>query len=160
MPIIRPPHGDERVSLLDIWERSVRATHHFLGPEDIDFYRPMVRELLGSSLEFWAACREESNTPFGFMGLDRLPAAGKTAADAWKLEALFIDPDQARRGSGALLVRHARLLHTRPKGALILDVNEQNPGALAFYRRLGFVQTGRSPVDGAGRPFPLIHMRG
>ena len=150
MPIIRPPHSDERGILLDVWERSVRATHHFLSAGDIEFFRPMVRELLASPMEFWTACRENANTPLGFMGLD------KDGDDpVWKLEALFIDPDESRRGTGSLLVRHARIL----KGPLILDVNEQNPGALAFYQHLGFIKTGRSPLDGAGRPFPLIHMR-
>ena len=40
-----------------------------------------------------------------------------------------------------------------------LDVNEQNPGAVEFYRRRGFEQVGRSPVDSDGRPFPLLHFR-
>ncbi len=151
MPVIRPPHSDERGILLTIWERSVHATHGFLSAGDVDFYRPMVKELLGSPMEFWTACHEGSNTPLGFMGLDR----DGDDAFPWKLEALFIDPDQSRRGAGSLLVRHAGIL----KGKLHLDVNEQNPGALAFYRRLGFVRTGRSPLDGAGRPFPLIHMK-
>lgn len=148
MPIIRPPHRDEREALLDVWERSVRASHTFLASEDIDFYRPMVRALFASSMEFWVACREGTNTLSGFMGLDR-------DEPCWKLEALFVDPDESRRGVGSLLVRHARIL----KGPLILDVNEQNPGAVAFYRRLGFTQTGRSPLDGSGRPFPLLHMK-
>ncbi|MDX6748439.1 hypothetical protein SH611_01325 [Geminicoccaceae bacterium 1502E] len=28
----------------------------------------------------------------------------------------------------------------------------------AFHRKCGFATVGRSEVDGAGRPFPLIHM--
>ena len=40
-----------------------------------------------------------------------------------------------------------------------LDVNEQNPQAVGFYEHEGFVVAGRSPVDDAGRPFPLLHMR-
>ena len=40
-----------------------------------------------------------------------------------------------------------------------VDVNEQNPEAVAFYRRLGFEVEGRSALDSAGRPFPLLHMR-
>ena len=44
-------------------------------------------------------------------------------------------------------------------GVRTLDVNEQNPLAAGFYERAGFVVVGRSPVDGAGRPFPLLHMR-
>lgn len=41
---------------------------------------------------------------------------------------------------------------------LTVDVNEQNAGAHAFYKKYGFVQTGRSELDGAGKPYPLIHM--
>jgi putative acetyltransferase len=40
-----------------------------------------------------------------------------------------------------------------------LDVNEQNPQALGFYQHQGFVITGRSPLDGQGNPFPLLHLR-
>ncbi|MGG2473877.1 acetyltransferase, partial [Rhizobium sp. BR5] len=28
-----------------------------------------------------------------------------------------------------------------------------------FYRRLGFEPTGRSDLDGQGRPYPLVHLR-
>jgi putative acetyltransferase len=41
---------------------------------------------------------------------------------------------------------------------LTVDVNEQNPGALAFYLRMGFVARGRSERDGQGRPYPLLHL--
>lgn len=39
-----------------------------------------------------------------------------------------------------------------------VDVNEQNPDDIGFYKRLGFSLVGRSPLDGQGNPFPLIHM--
>lgn len=150
MLIIRPPHAGERDLLHAVWERSVRATHSFLTEEDISYYSPMVRQVLDTDMEFWAACDNASNIPVGFLALDQSPE------NEWKLEALFVDPDRSRRGAGTLLLRHALLL----KGYLLLDVNEQNPGARAFYERLGFRATGRSPFDGMGRPFPLIHMEG
>ena len=28
--------------IIEIWESSVRATHHFLKPEEIGFYKPLV----------------------------------------------------------------------------------------------------------------------
>ncbi|HET8946999.1 MAG TPA: GNAT family N-acetyltransferase, partial [Candidatus Polarisedimenticolia bacterium] len=31
--------------------------------------------------------------------------------------------------------------------------------ALKFYKACGFEVEGRSPVDGAGRPFPLLHLK-
>lgn len=152
MSLIRPPHAAERDLLLALWERSVRATHHFLGERDIAFYRPMVRLFLHSSLELWVAAAEGADTPLGFMGLDTSSASTLE----WKVEALFVDPAHSRRGVGTLLTRHARLL----KGRLTLDVNEQNTGARAFYSRLGFIEAGRSPRDGAGKPFPLLHLKG
>lgn len=41
--------------------------------------------------------------------------------------------------------------------AKAVDVNEQNPDALAFYEGRGFVIKGRSETDGEGRPFSLLH---
>ncbi len=40
-----------------------------------------------------------------------------------------------------------------------VDVNEQNTQALDFYLRRGFHVVGRSPLDGQGRPYPLLHLR-
>jgi putative acetyltransferase len=40
-----------------------------------------------------------------------------------------------------------------------VDVNEQNPQGVAFYRYMGFEPVGRSELDGQGNPFPLLHMR-
>jgi putative acetyltransferase len=39
------------------------------------------------------------------------------------------------------------------------DVNEQNGQAVGFYKRMGFTATGRSPLDGQGRPYPLLHLK-
>ena len=40
-----------------------------------------------------------------------------------------------------------------------MDVNEQNPQGVAFYRHMGFEQVGRSALDGQVNPFPLLHMK-
>src|SRR5262245_39841838 len=72
-----------------------------------------------------------------------------------KMEALFLDPEFHRQGGGRWLVRHAQEMH----GELTTDVNEQNPAARRFYQGCGFVVEGRSEVDDAGRPFPLLYMR-
>jgi len=44
------------------------------------------------------------------------------------------------------------------QATLLLDVNERNRQALAFYEAHGFVITGRSDTDADGRPFPLLHL--
>ena len=128
---------------MDIWLRSVRATHTFLTEDDIQSLLPLVRDAALPALELWVLCAE-SGAAVGFLGLDGA-----------KVEALFIAPEWCRRGGGRMLLDHARRL----KGALAVDVNEQNPGAVRFYEACGFAVVGRSEVDGAGRPFPLLHLR-
>ena len=142
---IRAARSEDQDSLVGIWLRSVRATHTFLSEDDIQSLLPFVRDELGpdSELELWVLAGEEG-TAVGFTGL-----VGTDVA------ALFLDPDRHRRGGGRMLIEHARRL----KGALTVDVNEQNPDAVRFYEATGFETVGRSPTDDAGRPFPILHMR-
>lgn len=128
--------------LLEIWLESVRATHGFLSEADVATLLPEVRDLALPALELWVLC-DDGGELLGFMGLDGA-----------KVEALFIAPSSSRRGGGRMLIEHARRL----KGPLAVDVNEQNPAALRFYEAMGFRAQGRSAVDSAGRPFPLLHL--
>lgn len=141
---IRPAVAAEADQLVAIWLRSVRATHTFLTEDDIQGLLPFVREELNDpvGLDLWVLV--DDDMPVGFAGL-----AGADVA------ALFLDPDHRRRGGGRLLIEHAQRLH----GWLTVDVNEQNPDAVRFYEAMGFEIVGRSPDDGAGRPFPILHMR-
>jgi putative acetyltransferase len=141
---IRRAIPTDRDLLLEIWERSVRATHTFLSEDDVQSFRPLVRDYLAADQsEFWVLC-SEADVVVGFMGL-----SGN------KMESLFLAPEFHRRGGGRRMVRHAQDL----RGELTVDVNEQNPAACRFYEACGFVVEGRSEVDDAGRPFPLLHMR-
>jgi putative acetyltransferase len=129
--------------LVEIWLRSVRATHTFLSEEDIQSFLPIVRDVALAELEIWVLCIS-SGPPVGFMGLtDNM------------VQALFLAPEFCRRGGGKQLIQHAQKL----KGELTVDVNEQNPDACRFYEACGFVVEGRSELDSNGRPFPLLHMR-
>jgi len=141
---IRRASSPERPALFDIWRRSVTGSHRFLREEDVQTLTPAVHEYLSlPKLQLWVLC-DPSNTPVGFMGLQ----------DA-AVDSLFIAPEHWRQGGGTLLINYARQLN----GLLTVDVNEQNTGALDFYRAMGFEVIGRSPVDSAGRPFPLLHLR-
>jgi putative acetyltransferase len=140
---IRRAVPTDRDILLDIWLRSVRATHAFLSEDDIQSFLPVVRDVALAQLDVWVLC-SPSGAPMGFMGM-----SGN------KMEALFLAPEFLRRGGGRRLVQHAQELH----GELTVDVNEQNPAACRFYEACGFVVEGRSELDGTGRPFPLLHMR-
>jgi putative acetyltransferase len=141
--IIRSGDLADRDALLDIWLRSVRATHTFLTETDIQSILPMVRDEALVELELWVLCVGECNA-IGFMGLS-----------GSNVEALFIAPEWMRRGGGRMLLDHAHAL----KGPLSVEVNEQNREATRFYLAYGFAITGRSDRDGAGRPFPLLRMR-
>ena len=134
---IRPACDQDHETLLDIWERSVRATHGFLSEVDIQFLLPLVRDHALKELELWVLVSETA-VPMGFSGL-----SGN------KLEALFLAPEHSGCGGGRKLVEHARWL----KGPLLVDVNEQNPQARQFYEAMGFVVHGRSELDGGGNPF-------
>lgn len=146
MPMhVRLAEPQDRDALLALWERSVRATHHFLSEDDVVSLRPLVaEELAGSAVEWWVL-RSDGEEPIGFLGY---------SSDT--IEALFVDPAYHRTGAGRFLVAHAQRLATGP---LAVDVNEQNDAALRFYEAMGFTVVSRSPTDGAGRPFPLVHMR-
>jgi len=128
--------------LVDLWEASVRATHHFLTEQDIQFFKPLIRESYLSVLMLVGV-----TTPSGDL-------AGFIGIDGDKIEMLFIHPDYFSQGYGAMLINHA-IVHMH---ATKVDVNEDNPGATAFYAKMGFKLVGRSPRDSAGKPFPILHM--
>jgi len=142
---IRRALDAERMDLVMLWERAVRATHLFLREEDIVALRPLVAAELASHTFDWWVLELASHGPIAFLGLT-----------SGVIEALFVDPDYHRGGAGAALVDHAQSLNP---GSLSVDVNEDNPRAIAFYRALGFALVGRSDMDGGGRPFPILHLR-
>ncbi|AMG86591.1 MULTISPECIES: acetyltransferase [Bordetella] len=135
-------YGDDFV-LADIWLRSVRATHTFLSEAQIQAMYPQVLKSYLPSVRVWV-CEDGQGGIAGFMGM-----SGN------KIEMLFVDADKRGRGAGRRLLNFARSLHD----SLRVDVNEQNAQAVGFYLHSGFVETGRSDTDDAGRPFPIIHMR-
>ena len=128
--------------LVDIWRRSVLATHHFLSAQDFREIDEIVAVKYLPNVPVWVASTAEG-LPVGFMGLT-----------GSHIDSLFVDPEQRGKGIGKLLVAHAE----ETCGKLTVDVNEQNEQAVGFYRKMGFAQTGRSELDGDGRPYPLLHM--
>ncbi len=129
--------------LIDIWEASVRATHDFLPEDNIAELKPLILEQYFDAVDL--RCYKDSNDRIlGFIGV----------ADS-NIEMLFVDPDYIGRKIGRKLTEYA----IENLGASKVDVNEQNPDAIGFYQQMGFIQTGRSELDGQGKPFPLIHMK-
>lgn len=133
---------DDYLRLIDIWESSVRATHDFLSEENINHLKPLILEHYFDAVDLRVA-KNESGEIVGFIGVAEQ-----------NIEMLFISPEYRNRGVGALLLKNA----INTQGAKKVDVNEQNPNATGFYEHLGFSVVGRSPLDGQGNPFPLLHL--
>ncbi len=74
-------------ALVDVWERSVRATHAFLSEEEILAIREFVPQALSGVERLVVAL--EGGVPLGFMG-----------AQAGRLEMLFLAPEARGRGLG------------------------------------------------------------
>lgn len=135
-----PSHFERLVA---IWESSVRATHHFLQESDIAALCPLLLNAYLPNLKVVIA-RDDAGVIHGFLGVDEN-----------RIEMLFVDDASRGKGVGKLLLQHA----IEEFGANEVDVNEQNPQGVGFYRHMGFEQVGRSEVDGQGNPFPLLHMK-
>lgn len=140
---IQPVRNDEAARLVEVWEASVRATHHFLSEADIQFFKPLVEDGV-FGLPRLLGVRDAEGRLLAFLGV----------ADD-RMEALFVHPDARGTGIGRRLAQYA----IAELGVRAVDVNEQNDQAVGFYRLLGFEVVGRSDLDGTGKPFPLLHMR-
>jgi putative acetyltransferase len=136
---------DDRDDLLALWERSVRATHDFLSENDIATLKPAVAEELARRDIAWWLLISEASGLLAFLGFKH-----------GSIEALFVEPAHRGRGVGRLLVALAERF---AEGDLTVEVNEQNVAAVRFYETNGFATIGRSPTDGAGRPFPILRMQ-
>ncbi|MDX1403436.1 MAG: acetyltransferase [Woeseiaceae bacterium] len=137
------PGKDDYLEIVEVWEASVRATHDFLTERDIARLKPLVLEKYLDAVDL--RCVKDANGRIvGFIG-----------THDERIEMLFIDPDYRGKSVGKFLTRHA----VDELGMKKVDVNEQNAQAVGFYEHMGFEIIGRSPLDGQGQPFPLLHLK-
>ena len=80
--------------LLEVWERSVKATHLFLSDSDITEIKKYVPQALAGIAHLVVAEREES-LPVGFMGVEK-----------HQLAMLFLSPEERGKGLGKRLLRY------------------------------------------------------
>lgn len=129
--------------LIEVWEQSVRASHHFLKEEDLQFYKPLILNNYFPILQLYCV-RNDEHQIIGFL-----------AAHEQKIEMLFVKPEYFGKGVGSALINFA-LHHLN---LTEVDVNEVNEKARHFYQKYGFRMIGRAEVDGAGKPYPILFMK-
>ena len=128
--------------LVGLWDRSVRVSHGFLTESDIDRLRPVVRQ----------AVREIPVLAVAAEGEELVGFAGVAEQN---IEMLFVVPEYIGKGVGGRLLRWA----IGEQGAQYIDVNEQNPLAVAVYKHIGFQVYERSETDDQGQAFPILRMK-
>ena len=130
-------------ALLDVWESSVRATHHFLSDAEVKQIKEYVPQAL-SGVEHLVVAENEQGSPIAFMG-----------AENGRLEMLFIAPAERGKGIGKTILQYA----IEHYGVREVTANEQNPQAVGFYQHMGFVTYKRTEQDEQGGPYPLLYMK-
>lgn len=141
--MFRPAQPGDLDRLYVIWYEAVKATHHFLSDADFDEIADLVKHQYLPNAAFLVD-EDDEGIITAFMG---------TTDNS--IDALFVHPDFHGTGAGSKFVKHMQGVHP----TVVLEVNEQNPGALAFYQKHGFEVVKRDPTDDHGRPFPILHMR-
>lgn len=139
---LRRSRRDDGPEVIEVWRRSVDATHHFLTARHRCEIEEQVKSFLPDA-PLWVA-----------VNADDKPVAFMLLSDS-HMDALFVDPAYRGAGTGRLLVTQALALIP----GLTTDVNEQNEQAVGFYLKLGFQVTGRKEQDDSGRPYPLLSLR-
>ena len=127
--------------LVCVWERSVRASHDFLGEKDVERIKGYVPQAILGVEHLVVA--SEGGRPVAFLG-----------AQDGMLEMLFVDAELRGHGIGSALLEHG----IGVLGVRELTVNEQNPAAVAFYETRGFHTVERLETDDQGEPYPLLRM--
>lgn len=141
--ILLPYKAMHRQQLLEVWERSAKATHGFVSADDMAYYKTQVAQIDFTAFEVHVAATAEGSIA-GFIGV----------ADK-RIEMLFLDPPFIGKGLGKRLMR----LALDNLEANEVEVNEQNAKAVAFYSSFGFKAYERSDKDGEGRDYPVLRMR-
>ena len=141
--------------LLIVWEKSVRSSHHFLKEEDIEYFKPLIRNQYFPAVKLFVI-RNENGRIAAFMGL----------SDDM-LEMLFVLPEEQGHGYGKAFVDYAIdkcNIYTvegmrRKMKDMQVDVNEDNEQAYKFYLHMGYEVIGRDELDPSGKPFPILHLQ-
>ena len=127
--------------MIDVWEKSVLATHDFLKQSDFLAIKEIVKTIDFNAFDVY--CLVHNDEVAGFLGVA-----------AQKVEMLFLSPKYFGKRLGRKLLAFAIDELKADK----VDVNEQNTNAVEFYRKFGFKTYERTDKDDQGRYYPLLRM--
>lgn len=126
--------------LIGVWEKSVRSSHHFLSEEDLEYYRPRIRDIYFDAVDLYVV---RNPNMVAFMGLSED-----------MVEMLFVLPSEKGKGYGSALLNYA----FEEKHIRKIDVNEQNTEAYQFYINRGYHAIARDEMDADGKTYPIVHL--
>lgn len=128
-------------AILNLWEASVTATHHFLDPNDKqEFKKEIPLYLPELDVRLWYA----EDALIGFSAINKN-----------HLEMLFLDPNEIGKGYGQQIIQSL----INDFGITTVDVNKQNENATRFYLKSGFAIVSEDLTDATGRPYPILHLK-
>ena len=128
--------------LLEVWEKSVSATHCFLSYGGIKSIKKYVAQALGE-IAHPVIAEDDIENPVAFMGVEENT-----------LEMLFISSLERGKSLGKNLLQYGIENYAIQK----LTVIEQNPLAKGFYEHMGFQVCKRTDHDEHGNNYPLLYM--
>lgn len=130
---IRPYEEKYREQMILVWEKSVRATHHFVTSSEVERLKEAVKEIDFKSFSVYCLISEDK--VLGFLGVEDNV-----------IVSLFLDPDYIGQKLGTKLMYYA--LNTLKANKV--NVNEENSNAIEFYTKFGFKIYERIKKDSQG----------
>ncbi|MDZ5610038.1 GNAT family N-acetyltransferase [Bacillus pseudomycoides] len=128
-------------TILNVWEKSVEATHHFLKVEDKEEIKKEIPMYLPNlDIRMWY----DKNVLVGFLVINQN-----------HLEMLFLDPNEIGKGYGKQIIQ----LLINDFGIKTVDVNKDNENAKKLYLKNGFSIVSEKPIDNSGCPYPILHLK-
>ena len=132
--MIREYKTTDSDTLIAIWRAASAVAHSFLPDAFMGQVEQDMRNIYLPGAETWVL--EKSEKQLGFIALVGNEIGG-----------LFLDPEAHGQGYGRAMVDHAALI----KGALCVEVFEQNSIGRRFYDGYGFVETERYDHEPSGQ---------
>ncbi|PFC50655.1 GNAT family N-acetyltransferase [Bacillus cereus] len=128
-------------TILNIWEESVLATHHFFRDTDREEFKKEIPSYFPHlNVQLWY----EKEDLIGFSAINKQ-----------HLEMLFLKPNKIGKGYGKAIINSL----IKDFDITTVDVNKDNKSATKFYINNGFFIVSETETDSSGRPYPILELK-